>query len=97
MRRAAIVSPIRTGVGKYLGSLSSLNAEDLAAIVIKDLVSRTGIDPTLVEEVVFAQGYPSGEAQPGQAPDGSRWLHRLRFPRLRVWQCQHQRHKDWPQ
>jgi len=62
MRRAAIVSPIRTGVGKYLGSLSSLNAEDLAAIVIKDLVNRTGINPTLIEEVVFAQGYPSGEA-----------------------------------
>ena len=52
MRRAAIVSPIRTGVGKYLGSLSSLNAEDLAAIVIKDLVSRTGINPALIEEVV---------------------------------------------
>ena len=62
MRRAAIVSPIRTGVGKYLGSLSSLNAEDLAAIVIKDLVNRTSIDPALIEEVVFAQGYPSGEA-----------------------------------
>ena len=62
MRRAAIVSPIRTGVGKYLGSLSSLNAEDLAAIVIKDLVNRTGINPALIEEVVFAQGYPSGEA-----------------------------------
>jgi len=62
MRRAAIVSPIRTGVGKYLGSLSSMNAEDLAAIVIKDLVNRTGINPALIEEVVFAQGYPSGEA-----------------------------------
>ena len=56
MRRAAIVSPIRSGVGKYLGSLSSLSAEDLAAIVIKDLVNRTGIDPVLIEEVVFAQG-----------------------------------------
>jgi acetyl-CoA C-acetyltransferase len=62
MRRAAIVKPVRTAVGKYLGSLQSLNAEDLGAIVIKELVSRSGIDPERIEEVVFAQGYPSGEA-----------------------------------
>mgnify|MGYP003340592572 CR=1 FL=1 len=37
MRRAAIVSPIRTGVGKYLGALSAFNAEDLGALVIKAL------------------------------------------------------------
>lgn len=62
MRRAAIVSPVRTGVGKYLGALSSLNAEDLGALVIRALVERSGIDPERIEEVTFAQGYPSGEA-----------------------------------
>jgi len=62
MRRAAIVKPVRTAVGKYLGSLQTLNAEDLGAIVIRELVSRSGIDPERIEEVVFAQGYPSGEA-----------------------------------
>jgi acetyl-CoA C-acetyltransferase len=62
MRRAAIVRPLRTPVGKYLGSLQSLQAEDLGAIVIKELVSRSGVDPDRIEEVVFAQGYPSGEA-----------------------------------
>ena len=62
MRRAAIVSPLRTAVGKYLGGLQSFNAEDLGAIAIKALVKRTGIDPERIEEVVFAQGYPSGEA-----------------------------------
>ncbi len=62
MRRAAIVSPLRTAVGRYLGSLSELNAEDLGAEVIKALISRTKIDPERIEEVVFAQGYPSGEA-----------------------------------
>ena len=45
MRRAAIVSPLRTGVGRYLGSLSDFNAEDLGAEVIKALVARTQIDP----------------------------------------------------
>lgn len=62
MRRAAIVSPLRTAVGKYLGGLSPFNAEDLGAIVIRALVDRTGVDPERIEEVVFAQGYPSGEA-----------------------------------
>ncbi len=62
MRRAAIVSPLRTAVGRYLGSLSELNAEDLGAEVIKALIARTKIDPERIEEVVFAQGYPSGEA-----------------------------------
>ena len=62
MRRAAIVSPIRTGVGRYLGALSAFGAEDLGALVIRDLMSRTGLDPERVDEVVFAQGYPSGEA-----------------------------------
>ncbi|MFT5579997.1 MAG: acetyl-CoA C-acetyltransferase [Paraglaciecola psychrophila] len=62
MRRAAIVQPLRTPVGKYLGSLQSLQAQDLGAIVIKELVARSGIDPDRIEEVIFAQGYPNGEA-----------------------------------
>jgi acetyl-CoA C-acetyltransferase len=62
MRKVAIVSPLRTGVGKYLGSLSGFNAEDLGALVIRALVERTGIDPERIDEVAFAQGYPSGEA-----------------------------------
>lgn len=62
MRRAAIVSPLRTAVGKYLGTLQLYNAEELGAIAIRALVERTGIDPERIEEVCFAQGYPSGEA-----------------------------------
>ena len=62
MRRAAIVSPLRTPVGKYQGALQSFNAEDLGALVIRALVDRSGIDPERIEEVIFAQGYPSGEA-----------------------------------
>ncbi|MFT7090314.1 MAG: acetyl-CoA C-acetyltransferase [Candidatus Azotimanducaceae bacterium] len=62
MRRAAIVNPLRTPVGKYLGSLKDFNAEDLGALVIRALMEQTKIDPDRIEEVVFAQGYPSGEA-----------------------------------
>jgi acetyl-CoA C-acetyltransferase len=62
MRRAAIVSPIRTGVGRYLGSLASITAGDLGAVIIKALVDRTGIDPERIDDVVFSQGYGNGEA-----------------------------------
>ncbi|MGV2981174.1 acetyl-CoA C-acetyltransferase [Camelimonas sp. ID_303_24] len=62
LRRAAIVSPIRTAVGKFQGSLSSIAAGDLGAIIIKELVERTQIDPERIDDVVFAQGYGNGEA-----------------------------------
>jgi acetyl-CoA C-acetyltransferase len=62
MKRAAIVSPIRTGVGKYLGALSDMTAGDLGAVVLKALVERTKIDPGKIDDVIFAQGYGSGEA-----------------------------------
>ena len=68
MRRAAIVSPIRTAVGKYLGSLAKVPAGELGAIVIKALVERTKIDPERIDDVVFAQGYANGEA-----PCVARW------------------------
>ena len=62
MRRAAIVAPIRTAVGKYGGSLKSMTAGDLGAIIIKALVELTKIDPERIDDVVFSQGYGNGEA-----------------------------------
>lgn len=62
MRRAAIVAPIRTAVGKFMGSLAGIQAGDLGAIVIRALIARTGIDPERIDDVVFAQGYGNGEA-----------------------------------
>ena len=68
MRRAAIVSPIRTGVGRFGGSLAGLPAGELGAIILKALMARTGIDPERVDDVVFAHGYPNGES-----PCVARW------------------------
>jgi len=62
LRRAAIVAPIRTAVGKFGGALAGLTAGELGAVILKALVERTGIDPTRVDDVIFAQGYGSGEA-----------------------------------
>ena len=61
MRRAAIVSPVRTPVAKFLGSLKDVAVEHLAATVVTEVVRRTGIDPALIEDVVFAQSYANGE------------------------------------
>jgi len=61
-RRAAIVSPLRTPVGRFLGTLAPLDAGALGAAILKALVERSGIDPARVDDVVFSQGYGNGEA-----------------------------------
>ncbi len=60
-RRAAIVTPLRTPVGTFGGSLREVPVETLAATVITAVLERTGIDPGLVDDVSFAQSYASGE------------------------------------
>ena len=62
MRRAAIVSPIRTPVGRFLGTLASVPAGELGAIIVRALMERSGIDPERIDDVVFSQGYGNGEA-----------------------------------
>jgi len=62
MRRAAIVQPLRTPVGRFLGTLTPIPAERLAAAVIREVVARSGIDPERIEEVVMAQSYANSEA-----------------------------------
>ncbi|RMF88906.1 MAG: acetyl-CoA C-acyltransferase, partial [Nitrospinota bacterium] len=61
MREAAIVCPVRTPIGKFGGNLRSLPAEELGTLVIRELLHRTGIDPTLIDDVILGQGYPNGE------------------------------------
>ncbi len=62
MRRAAIVTPVRSAVGVYGGSLRPIAVEKLIAQVIKALIARSGIDPARLDDVVIAQSYPNGEA-----------------------------------
>jgi len=65
MKEVVIVSAVRTPVGSYLGSLSSLKAPELGAIVIKEAVKRAGIKPEDVSEVIMGCVLPAGI---GQAP-----------------------------
>ena len=61
MRKAAIVAALRTPIGRYGGALSSVRPDDLAAHVIRALVTKTGIDPALIEDVYFGAANQSGE------------------------------------
>jgi acetyl-CoA C-acetyltransferase len=61
IRRAAIVTPLRTPVGTFGGSLRNVPVEELAANVIKAVLDRSGIDPERIDDVTFAQSYANGE------------------------------------
>jgi acetyl-CoA C-acetyltransferase len=67
-----IVSAVRTPIGRYLGGLSSFSAPQLGAMVIRDAVSRAGVDPSEVEEVIMGQVVQGGS---GQAPARQALIH----------------------
>ena len=60
-RRVAIVSAVRTPIGRYGGGLSSIRPDDLAAIAIKDAVEKTGIDSNLIDDVYLGATNQAGE------------------------------------
>ncbi len=62
MRDAVICEPLRTPVGRYGGMLASLSAAELASTVVEALVRRTGIASADIDDVLFGQCYPNGEA-----------------------------------
>ncbi|MBE0618224.1 MAG: acetyl-CoA C-acyltransferase, partial [Proteobacteria bacterium] len=62
---AVIVSACRAPIGSYLGSLASLSATDLGAVVVKEAVRRAGVDPAAVDECIMGCVVPAGL---GQAP-----------------------------
>ena len=69
MRRAAIVSPLRTPVGRFGGALKDVPVEALGALVVRTVLERTGLDPAAIDDVVFAQSYANSET-----PCVGRWI-----------------------
>ncbi|SDN88764.1 acetyl-CoA acyltransferase [Klenkia soli] len=61
MRDAVIVEAVRTPVGKRNGGLSGVHPADLSAHVLASLASRSGLDPALVDDVVWGCVSQSGE------------------------------------
>ena len=58
-----IVNAVRTGMGGFQGSLSSCTAPDLGAVAIKEVVARSGLQPSDIDEVIFGCVLPAGLKQ----------------------------------
>ncbi len=58
-----IVSAVRTGVGKFGGSLAKISAAELGALVVREAVARAGIEPGAVSEVILGQVLQAGCGQ----------------------------------
>ena len=61
MTEAFICAALRTPVGKHGGALASVRADDLAAIPIKAVVERSGIDPLAIDDVILGCTNQAGE------------------------------------
>jgi acetyl-CoA C-acetyltransferase len=64
-REVVIVGAVRTPIGSFLGSLSSVPATQLGAIAIREALRRAGVEPSAVDEVIMGNVLQAGE---GQAP-----------------------------
>ncbi len=56
-----MVGAVRTPIGRYGGALAQVRPDDLAALVIKSIVERSGIDPEKIEDVFFGAANQAGE------------------------------------
>ncbi len=64
-REAVIVAACRTPIGAFGGSLSALTAPKLGSVVIEELLKRSGVERSAVQEVIMGCVLPAGV---GQAP-----------------------------
>jgi acetyl-CoA C-acetyltransferase len=64
LRDVVVCEPLRTPIGRFGGVFKAVAPVDLASTVIAALMSRTGLDGAVVDDVIFGQGYPSAEAPP---------------------------------
>ena len=61
LREAWIVEAARTPIGRYGGALATVRPDDLAALVLRAVVDRAGVDPALVEDVILGCANQAGE------------------------------------
>ena len=61
MNEAYICAALRTPVGKHGGALAGVRADDLAAIPIKAVVERSGVDPRSIDDVILGCTNQAGE------------------------------------
>ncbi len=61
LREVFIVDAVRTPVGRYRGALAEVRPDDLGALVIAEIVRRTGADPAAVDDVLLGCANQAGE------------------------------------
>ena len=61
LREAWIVEAVRTPVGRYGGALAGVRPDDLAATVLEAVVARSGIDPSIIDDVILGCANQAGE------------------------------------
>jgi 3-oxoadipyl-CoA thiolase len=61
LRDPWIIDAVRTPIGRYGGALASVRPDDLAAVVLRAIVNRVGIDPGLIEDVILGCANQAGE------------------------------------
>ena len=61
LREAWIVEAVRTPIGRYGGALATVRPDDLAALVLRAVVDRAGVDPAVVEDVILGCANQAGE------------------------------------
>jgi acetyl-CoA C-acetyltransferase len=71
-RDAYIVSACRTAIGEFQGGLASMSATQLGAVAVREAVTRAGIDPKEVDEVLLGNVVQAGV---GQAPARQAAIH----------------------
>ena len=55
------MTALRTPIGRYGGALATVRPDDLASLVIRAIVERSGIDPAVIEDVYFGCANQAGE------------------------------------
>ena len=63
MNKVYIVAAKRTAIGKFGGSLAGISAAEMASLVIKNIISETGINPANLDEVVVGNILSAGQGQ----------------------------------
>ena len=61
MSRAVVLAAVRTPIGRYGGALSGVRPDDLAALVIREAVARSGAPADQIEDVYFGAANQAGE------------------------------------
>src|SRR6266404_3793297 len=61
LRDVFVVDAVRTPIGRHGGALAEVRPDDLAALVIREVVRRTGVDPAAVDDVLMGCANQAGE------------------------------------